>query len=71
MVTFEEIIKNDFLKWTHILVKNLKEYGFMTKYPVSKNGCKYESSFYDKVNIGLSAFINCHKDFVEHKNVDW
>ena len=54
-----------------ILVKNLKEYGFMTKYPVSKNGCKYESSFYDKVNIGLSAFINCHKDFVEHKNVDW
>lgn len=54
-----------------ILVKNLKEYGFMKKYPVSKNGCKYESSFYDKVNIGLSAFINCHKDFVEHKNVDW
>lgn len=54
-----------------LLVKNLQEYGFMVKYPVSKFGGRYESSFYDKVNIGLSAFINCHKDFVAHKKVDW
>ena len=54
-----------------ILKENLKSDGFMHTYQINKGGLTFETSFFEKVGVGLETFLLCHKDFMQHKIVDW
>lgn len=54
-----------------ILKENLKSDGFMHTYQINKGGLTFETSFFEKVGVGLETFLLCHKDFMQQEIVDW